>query len=106
MFARVSCRKRAPVMSEPKNDQIEFGNHDKTPKPAWPWAGLLLVVLVSLLMPALLLIASGPFRPRYGRCGPCFRSGSCWIPAVLSALTDFESTPWDRRPSYYLLWDS
>ena len=57
MFARVSCRKRAPVMSEPKNDQIEFGNHDKTPKPAWPWAGLLLVVLVSLLMPALLLIS-------------------------------------------------
>ena len=57
MFARVSCRKRAPVMSEPKNDQIEFGNQDKTPKPAWPWAGLLLVVLVSLLMPALLLIS-------------------------------------------------
>ena len=45
------------VMSEPKNEQIEFGNHDKTPKPAWPWAGLLLVVLVSLLMPALLLIS-------------------------------------------------
>jgi len=46
-------------MSEPKNDQIEFGNHDKTPKPAWPWAGLLLVVLLSLLMPisALLLIS-------------------------------------------------
>src|SRR5207245_8920292 len=57
MFARVSCRKRVQVMSEPKNEQIEFGNHDKTPKPAWPWAGLLLVVLVSLLMPALLLIS-------------------------------------------------
>ena len=59
MFARVSCRERVQVMSEPKNDQIEFGNHDKTPKPAWPWAGLLLVVLLSLLMPisALLLIS-------------------------------------------------
>ena len=45
------------VMSEPKDDQIEFGNHNETPKPAWPWAGLLLVVLVSLLMPALLLIS-------------------------------------------------
>jgi len=101
-------------MSEPKNDQIEFGNHDKTPKPAWPWAGLLLVVLLSLLMPisVLLLITartSEPgqqellhFRPPYGRCGPCFRSGWCWIPGAFPAPSDFQSTLWDRRPSYYL----
>ncbi len=52
-------------MSEPKNDQIEFGNHDKTPKPAWPWAGLLLVVFLSLLMPisALLLITARTSEP-------------------------------------------
>ena len=50
-------------MSEPKDDQIEFGNHNETPKPVWPWAGLLLVVLVSLLMPALLLISVRTIPP-------------------------------------------
>jgi len=63
MFARVSCRKRVQVMSEPKDDQIEFGNHNETPKPVWRWAGLLLVVLVSLLMPALMLISVRTIPP-------------------------------------------
>ncbi len=67
-------------MSEPEHDQIGIGEDDKNPKPLWPWVGLLLVVVVSLLMPisALLLISERSSDPG--------RQEFVHIPPVLWAL--------------------